>query len=71
MSRAGHGRFEEVLDAYAEAAERVAAADLAYLAHSVAREDLVESAAVGTVLGDTMFAALRRLAPGGRLLPAP
>ncbi|MFJ8015136.1 MerR family transcriptional regulator [Streptomyces sp. NPDC096339] len=62
LSRAGHGRFEEVLDAYAEAAERVASADLAYVAQTVAREDLVESVAVGTVLGDTMFAALRRLA---------
>ncbi|MFZ3469908.1 MerR family transcriptional regulator [Streptomyces sp. 4.24] len=62
LERAGHGGFAEVLDAYAEAAELVARADLAYVAREVAREDLVESVAVGTVLGDTMFAALRRLA---------
>lgn len=62
LERAGHGGFAEVLDAYAEAAELVARADLAYVTREVAREDLVESVAVGTVLGDTMFAALRRLA---------
>ncbi|MGW6706922.1 MerR family transcriptional regulator [Streptomyces sp. NPDC054956] len=62
LERAGHGAFAEVLDAYAEAAELVARADLDYTTREVAREDLVESAAVGTVLGDTMFAALRRLA---------
>ncbi|WP_328298359.1 MerR family transcriptional regulator [Streptomyces sp. NBC_00435] len=62
LERAGHGGFAEVLDTYAEAAELVARADLAYVGREVAREDLVESVAVGTVLGDTMFAALRRLA---------
>ncbi|MEV7520676.1 MerR family transcriptional regulator [Streptomyces sp. NPDC091371] len=74
LSRAGHGRFEEVLDAYAEAAERVAGADMAYVSRMVAREDLVESVAVGTVLGDTMLAALRRLAQvnlSARANPAP
>ncbi|CAM5663297.1 MerR family transcriptional regulator [Streptomyces narbonensis] len=58
----GHGRFAEILDAYADAAERVARADMDYVAHHVAREALVESAVVGTVLGDAIFAALRRLA---------
>ncbi|MEU3688770.1 MerR family transcriptional regulator [Streptomyces narbonensis] len=58
----GHGAFAEILDAYADAAERVARADLEYVAHHVAREELVESAVVGTVLGDAIFAALRRLA---------
>ncbi|MFG2293276.1 hypothetical protein [Streptomyces sp. NPDC048603] len=60
--RAGHGAFAEVLDDYAEAAEKVAGVDLAYTANRVAREDLVETVAVGTVLGDAMFAALRRMA---------
>ncbi|CUM42482.1 regulatory protein, MerR [Streptomyces venezuelae] len=58
----GHGGFVEILDAYADAAERVARADMEYVAHHVAREELVESAVVGTVLGDAIFAALRRLA---------
>ncbi|MEU7020819.1 MerR family transcriptional regulator [Streptomyces sp. NPDC046203] len=58
----GHGSFTEVLDDYADAAERVARADLDYVARNVAREDLVESVVVGTVLGDAVFGALRRLA---------
>lgn len=62
LERAGHGAFTGVLDAYAEAAELVASADLAYTTHAVAREDLVEAVAVGTVLGDAMLASLRRLA---------
>ncbi|OEJ98327.1 MerR family transcriptional regulator [Streptomyces thermolilacinus SPC6] len=63
MFRLGHERFAEVsLDPYAEAAERVAEADMAYVAREVVREDLVESTVVGTVLGDAVFTALRRLA---------
>ncbi|MFF8609307.1 MerR family transcriptional regulator [Streptomyces sp. NPDC015346] len=58
----GHGAFAEVLDAYAEAAEQVARADLDYVARNVGREELVESVVVGTVLGDAVFGALRRLA---------
>ncbi|MFF7777990.1 MerR family transcriptional regulator [Streptomyces tanashiensis] len=58
----GHGRFVEVLDTYADAAEGVARADLDYVARHVAREELVESAVVGTVLGDAIFSSLRRLA---------
>ncbi|MCF3179653.1 MerR family transcriptional regulator [Streptomyces polychromogenes] len=62
LARVGHGAFTEVLDAYARAAEEVARADLEFTARRVEREDLVETVAVGTVLGDAMFAALRRLA---------
>ncbi|MET9677870.1 MerR family transcriptional regulator [Streptomyces sp. NPDC006482] len=58
----GHGDFREVLGAYADAAERVAQADVEYVAHHVAREEVVESAVVGTVIGDAIFAAMRRLA---------
>ncbi|MFD3661531.1 MerR family transcriptional regulator [Streptomyces sp. NPDC058659] len=58
----GHGGFAEVLDVYADAAEQVARADLEYVAHHVAREELVESVVVGTVLGEAIFAAMRRLA---------
>ncbi|WP_030214587.1 MerR family transcriptional regulator [Streptomyces bikiniensis] len=62
LEEVGHGRFAEILDAYADAAERVARVDLEYVAHQVAREELVESVVVGTVIGDAVFAALRRLA---------
>ncbi|MFB8026037.1 MerR family transcriptional regulator [Streptomyces sp. NPDC056465] len=62
LHRAGHGGFTELLDVYADAAEPVAHADLDYVRRRVAREDLVESVVVGTVLGEAMFGALRRLA---------
>lgn len=62
LGELGHSRFVEVLDAYADAAEKVARADLEFVAQHVAREELVESAVVGTVLGDAIFSALRRLA---------
>ncbi|MFJ3902652.1 MerR family transcriptional regulator [Streptomyces sp. NPDC090025] len=62
LDNVGHGGFAEVLDDYAAAAERVARADLDYVSRNVVREELVESVVVGTVLGDAMFAALRRLA---------
>jgi DNA-binding transcriptional MerR regulator len=62
LEEVGHGGFVEVLGAYADAAEGVARADLDYVAHHVAREELVESVVVGTVLGDAIFSALRRLA---------
>ncbi|WP_030718788.1 MerR family transcriptional regulator [Streptomyces sp. NRRL F-2580] len=62
LARVGHGGFVDVLDDYAEAAERVGRADLDYTARRVAREDLVEAVVVGTVLGDAVFAALRRMA---------
>ncbi|MFJ5140238.1 MerR family transcriptional regulator [Streptomyces sp. NPDC088707] len=62
VDEAGHGSFTEVLDAYADAAERVARADLDFVARNVAREELVESVVVGTVIGDAIFSALRRMA---------
>ncbi|MFJ9936269.1 MerR family transcriptional regulator [Streptomyces virginiae] len=62
LGRVGHAGFVDLLDDYAEAAERVGRTDLDYVARRVAREDLVESVVVGTVLGDAVFAALRRMA---------
>ncbi|KIZ17674.1 MerR family transcriptional regulator [Streptomyces natalensis] len=58
----GHGAFEEVLDDYAVACERIAAADLAYVGRQVDVDSLVESVVVGTVLGDAVLSAMRRLA---------
>ncbi|WP_448320761.1 MerR family transcriptional regulator [Streptomyces sp. CO7] len=62
MARLGHASFTEVLDDYADAAERVARADLGYLDRQPGVERRVETAVVGTVLGEAVFAALRRMA---------
>ncbi|MGW0708177.1 MerR family transcriptional regulator [Streptomyces sp. NPDC002643] len=62
MARLGHGIFADVLDDYADAAEQVARADFTYLDRRVAVEDKVEGVVVGTVLGEAVFNALRRLA---------
>ncbi|MGZ9932169.1 MerR family transcriptional regulator [Streptomyces sp. NC-S4] len=62
LGRVGHGSFAEVLDEYAGAAERVGRADLDYTARRVDREGLIEAVVVGTVVGDAMLAALRRMA---------
>ncbi|MFE0177713.1 MerR family transcriptional regulator [Streptomyces sp. NPDC059002] len=62
MGRVGHGAFTELLDEYAEAAELVARADLGYVNRRASVEDLVESVVIGTVLGEAVFNAMRRLA---------
>ncbi|GAA2389934.1 MULTISPECIES: MerR family transcriptional regulator [Streptomyces] len=62
LTRLGHGSFAELLETYAEAAEQVAQADLAYVDRRVAVEDMVEGVVIGTVLGEAVFSALRRLA---------
>ncbi|MEQ4203888.1 MerR family transcriptional regulator [Actinopolymorpha sp. B9G3] len=58
------GRDEVVrgLDSYAAAAELIAEADLAAVAAVDGRDARAETALVGTVLGDVLIAALRRLA---------
>ncbi|MEK2473326.1 MerR family transcriptional regulator [Streptomyces noursei] len=58
----GQGAFVEVLDDYADACEQIADADLAYVGRHADVEELVESVVVGTVLGDAVLTALRRLA---------
>ncbi|QIJ63764.1 MerR family transcriptional regulator [Streptomyces sp. JB150] len=62
LARLGHESFVEMLDDYADAAERVARADLAYVDRKVAVEDMVEGVVIGTVLGEAVLSALRRLA---------
>ncbi|MFB8281050.1 MerR family transcriptional regulator [Nocardia colli] len=56
--------FEDcaVLDAYAQAAAIIARADLDVIAKGADRESMLEIATIGTVLGDALFVALRRLA---------
>ncbi|MFG2874904.1 MerR family transcriptional regulator [Streptomyces sp. NPDC048337] len=58
----GLGDYLDFLDEFAASAERVADADLSFVARGAGPEDLVERVVAGTVLGDAMLAALRRLA---------
>lgn len=51
-----------VLEPYAEAADLVAAADLAAVAAAPSEAEMTTVVAVGTVLGDALFAGLRRIA---------
>ncbi|BCJ69538.1 hypothetical protein Prubr_65590 [Polymorphospora rubra] len=50
------------LDAYAAAAATVAAADLRALSSLTTPDQVAELMVVGTILGDPLFAGLRRLA---------
>jgi len=52
----------ETLNAYAEAAEIVAERDLDLVRQHADRDAMVDVAVVGTVVGDALFAVLRRLA---------
>ncbi|MER8187025.1 MerR family transcriptional regulator [Kitasatospora sp. NPDC094015] len=58
----GQGELVGLLDDYAVAAERLAAAEVAVVATHPDPDSLVESAVIGTVLGDAALSALRRLA---------
>lgn len=62
LNQLGFGWFSEVLDSYADAAEMVAKVDLDLTARQRDPDSMVELAVVGTLLGDVMMAALRRMA---------
>lgn len=62
LYRLGQDHVVVGLDAYGRAVEIVAEADLAAVAAVHGREARAETALLGTVLGDTLLAALRRLA---------
>ncbi|GAA2433217.1 MerR family transcriptional regulator [Streptomyces macrosporus] len=62
MERLGHGDLVRLLDAYADAVEIIARADVEYVAERADRDGLVETVVVGTLLGDKIIAALRRIA---------
>lgn len=57
-----HGVWTRKLDIYADACERIATADLDYVAGIDEVDAMLEGTVVGTVLGDTLMTALRRLA---------
>jgi DNA-binding transcriptional MerR regulator len=50
------------LDVYADAAERVAGADLQTVVDADGRAEKTETVVIGTVLGDSLLAGLRRMA---------
>jgi DNA-binding transcriptional MerR regulator len=50
------------LDDYADAIERIAAVDLAAVTSQGSTEDMVQVVMIGTLLGDVLLTALRRLA---------
>ncbi|MGW7515403.1 L-rhamnose mutarotase [Streptomyces sp. NPDC054796] len=66
LEQLGHGGLWGLLDTYAEASELIAEADVSYVADAqdaeAAPEVMAERLVVGTVLGDTVLMALRRLA---------
>lgn len=62
----GRDDLADALAAYAEAAERIAVADLERTLASGSRERMVESAVVGTIIGDRLIAGLRRIAQQSR-----
>jgi len=58
----GHPELLDLVDDYAAAAEIVARADLRAVARHPDVASMASTVVVGTVLGDAMFAALRRIA---------
>jgi len=60
--RLGLDHLAGVLDEYMRAAEIIAAADLAAVAQAPDRASMVETVVVGTALGDSLLAGLRRIA---------
>lgn len=73
-SSLGQQRLHAALDQYAEAADLVAAADLATVASAPDEAEMTNVVVIGTVLGDALFAGLRRIAQeaeSARRFPAP
>ncbi|MFC7587419.1 MerR family transcriptional regulator [Nonomuraea antimicrobica] len=63
LDEVGRHDMLEALDAYADGAERIAEADVRLLGGDVSdRERAVEIVVIGTSVGDTLIACLRRLA---------
>ncbi|MGK8490078.1 MerR family transcriptional regulator [Nocardia asiatica] len=58
----GHEDVVAAMDDYAAASETIAATDLALVGDEPGVDRMTETAIVGTILGDTLLAALRRLA---------
>lgn len=62
VERLGHPDVHGLIDTYADAAETLAAAEIAALTEDAGVEDMAESVVVLSVLGNALLAALRGLA---------
>jgi DNA-binding transcriptional MerR regulator len=62
LRRLGFPERDDWLEAYGAAAEIIAEADVTATASAFTRESMVQALVVGTLLGDALFSALRRLA---------
>jgi DNA-binding transcriptional MerR regulator len=58
----GQNDMAELLDSYADTAEKLADVDVQWVLSRGDAESILEGVVIGTTLGDTVFAALRRLA---------
>ncbi len=58
----GHDHFRDLLDPYLEGLKIIAQADLEYIAQHGSRDDVIEAMVIGTLVGDTVLKAVRRLA---------
>ncbi|MDF0528461.1 MerR family transcriptional regulator [Tsukamurella sp. 8F] len=62
LHRLGHEHLIDLLDVYADAAATVAQTEVARVGRTRNVDELAEGVIVATVVGDALFAALRRLA---------
>jgi DNA-binding transcriptional MerR regulator len=58
----GHHDFKDLLDPYLNGLRIIAQADLEYIAQHTSPDDVIEAMVVGTLMGDTVLKAVRRLA---------
>src|SRR5687768_15267252 len=58
----GHDDFRDLLDPYLEGLKIIAQADVEYIARQGSRDDVIEAMVIGTLIGDTVLKAIRRLA---------
>jgi DNA-binding transcriptional MerR regulator len=58
----GHDHFRELLDPYLEGLKIIALADVNYIADRDSTDDVVEGMVIGTLIGDAVIKAVRRLA---------
>ncbi|MFI6596695.1 MerR family transcriptional regulator [Nonomuraea sp. NPDC050536] len=69
LDEIGRQDMIDALDGYAEAAERIAETDMRVLGDPSDRERAVEIVVIGTAVGDTLIAALRRMAQASVAAP--
>ncbi|MDT7789402.1 MAG: hypothetical protein QOF58_7821 [Pseudonocardiales bacterium] len=58
----GHDHFRDLLDPYLEGLKIIARADVEYVARRGSSDDVIEGMVIGTLIGDAVLKAVRRLA---------